>query len=1670
MTHSVFAIVAPVALNRVPELQVWLDPHDQGVATVPGLPFDVIGTLHFASVVVFPAPRAEGLPVLLAGTLVFESCVDGPLAAYLDTLVHVGEAALATLFAHCIDYKPDGKNRKAYLRRYLEEHVRRPHLHHIGNPRMPRHQIAAGATLRGVLDGELDRLVSTGRSFDGATEIVSQLRDVLKVPPSAKEHWHLAPDSAAGTSYAWYADPAFPWLSRLYHWTRLATLVLTPLVVAGWAIQAGHARAALVTACALLALAWLIWRWHTGRHPGATVDPAALHLLTEREDRGVRNHMTSLIPLKPGLARRLATRTVLFTFNLFYRTWFTDITPGRLSGLPTIQFAQWTVVPCFDAKGRPTKHSSLMFLSNYDGSWETYLDDFLAHLLKGVIAIWAGTHRFPSPLDDPTFKQWARSRMSPWQVWYQHASYGPLTVLNIHNNDAIRKGLLRAPESDHAARLWLARFGAIKEGHETFDETRELEEDEIQGLVASGFPALEMAAYVPLRISDSAKARQWLATLLPRITTSRERSREEREAQDAAINVAFTWRGLRAAGLGVPVLDQFPLAFKEGMAPGGLTHRSRILGDTDDSEPKAWIWGNEREPVDLLLMVFTRAGHRDIAAELVKKFKDSGAGQEVEELRIVRGELMRPPGAPPKAIVEHFGFRDGLSDPVLEGSWRARGQSASSHLMKPGEFLLGYPAADGTLAPGIAVDRAADPLWLLPPVLDRASTGDFGRNGTYLVCRQLSQQVGAFRAFLAKAAGGTHTSPEAEAVAARMTGRWRNGVPLHAGSGDPAELSNEFGFADDPHGFHCPIGAHIRRANPRDFLGVDAASSLRSANRHRLIRRGRPYGPPLPADVVEDDGQPRGLFFICLNGDIERQFEFVQQNWINNTAFGGLYSEIDPLVGGHRGPAYHTVQASAVRQRIAGLGQFVTTRGGQYFFLPSLSSLRYLASIAEPAAPVGPPMAAAALQPVAPSPVRPPTHLHKAFAAFEAIAPWLATAWAARVPLLLAASLFVLALGPRLSPAFAATLFLTENRRGAFAVALVASLAASVAMVTLRIVLLYGERLGLSRSRWNGPARWLQVLAFQALAFPLVWQVINQTASDRADASQLKVTFWDGVFDLAPAAVAGLVSGLACMWLATAVQALRPGARSDLFFPPNPLARWAAMRGRRVRPPRWMERRLNACARWIVDAVPHDMGTGYVDYRRRRLLSGHVFALSLATVVVALYVAGYFVLYPGWSGRAGYLPPVTYLLIVLIVAGWALSGLTFFLDRYRFPTLAVLVAWLAAVTTLTRTDHHFPVKGPLEPAVSPHVMMQRADRFAPSSHVVVVASEGLGLVSSAWTAEVLTRLAETLKDDFTRSLRLVSAASGASLGTVFFVNEYTPHGFGSGAASEDGAGRPWEAIRARARTPSSSEGAWGLAYPDLLRLFVPVFVPRLIDRDWARETAWRRAFEGQDPTLSSWRRDVAKGWRPAVVFGVTVVESGERGLIATYESPKPTPAVTADKDVSMLTAARLAAAFPFISAAARPDTGSRAAFHLTDGGYWDNSGIVSALEWLEAAQPARPERVVFVEIRSSSARQPHGPDNASWLLELTAPLRTLVGVRYEGQPYRNAAALESFRDLWKARHGVDLPHVVFDLRDDRLPLTWNLGKAAPAQLEAAWKRADVQEQVESLRALLTTAR
>ena len=411
-----------------------------------------------------------------------------------------------------------------------------------------------------------------------------------------------------------------------------------------------------------------------------------------------------------------------------------------------------------------------------------------------------------------------------------------------------------------------------------------MELDDIQGLVARGYRELPAASFAVL----SGGSRQWLRELVADVNPASTRP------SGLALNVAFTAAGL--AKLGADTAG-FSAEFQQGMV---TPHRSRVLGDGGQCGPERWDWGGpETPPVDAVVMVYGLDADTLNAAYDVQQRRWAEHGLE-EVARLDTSDLDG---------VERFGFRDGVSQPIVDGLSKT---GPEWNTVRPGEFVLGYPNEYGRYTGGRSFD--------------------LGRNGSYLVFRQLAQDVNAFQGFLASV---TSDPTEQARLAAKMVGRWPSGAPLVlAPDADDPLLAdaNDFGYHDkDPHGLLCPIGAHARRANPRDSLDPQpgSAESIAVGKRHRLLRRGREY----------DDG----LHFVCLNANIARQFEFVQHTWINNPHFAGLHDEPDPLVAPTSGASFR-IPALPIRQRVNGLPRFVTVRGGAYFFLPGLRALRSLSA------------------------------------------------------------------------------------------------------------------------------------------------------------------------------------------------------------------------------------------------------------------------------------------------------------------------------------------------------------------------------------------------------------------------------------------------------------------------------------------------------------------------------------------------------------------------------------------------------------------------------------------------------------------------------------------------------------------------------------------------------
>ena len=484
---------------------------------------------------------------------------------------------------------------------------------------------------------------------------------------------------------------------------------------------------------------------------------------------------------------------------------------------------------------------------------------------------------------------------------------------------------------------------------------------DIQGFITSAYGHLPFSAYLLVEFRDRLQAQVWLKALLPSLTTAfswRRRPDVPKAKPERAMNVAFTYAGLSALGLSEAALRTFPPEFRDGMAS---QEHSRILGDTGESAPSQWELGGPHNPVVHALLVLNAQTRLDLdawCAEQREIFQNTQGG-------VVEHESSAQYGSRPDNSREHFGFFDGIAQPQIEG---VKGKGVGT-----GEFILGYQNEYDFFPLSPVVPLADDPKRILPasanPYHRTARYRDLGFNGTFVVYRKLAQDVVSFWRFLQDESIRLEGQPNPRFMiwlAAKMVGRWPSGASLIlAPNGDQPDLrTDDFLYAkEDPDGLACPFGSHIRRTNPRDQIGpAGQVESLHMSARHRILRRGKPYGPPLFDPTVltrldqpdatqaildlQDDGQPRGLHFLCANASIKDQFEFIQQAWVNNPGFSGLLDNRDPLLGdndptaatgGMLIPGLHTTI------RTAPLPRFVTVRGGVYTFMPSLTTIRYLA-------------------------------------------------------------------------------------------------------------------------------------------------------------------------------------------------------------------------------------------------------------------------------------------------------------------------------------------------------------------------------------------------------------------------------------------------------------------------------------------------------------------------------------------------------------------------------------------------------------------------------------------------------------------------------------------------------------------------------------------------------
>lgn len=492
-----------------------------------------------------------------------------------------------------------------------------------------------------------------------------------------------------------------------------------------------------------------------------------------------------------------------------------------------------------------------------------------------------------------------------------------------------------------ASAVALPRIATTQSQQPAADEIEfDLDLDEIQGNVLPGFNNHHQAL-VLVGFPTPAVGRAWLAAVTEHIASAREVMARTGLRNTSWINVAVSHPGLIALGRPRSELSTFPVEFR-----AGLVKRANTVGDLGVNAEKNWPAPLRQVFHAVVIVAADQAEDRD---SLVAQHQQLAASNGVEVRHVELGDVrVEEPGH------EHFGFRDGISQPGVRGftvplnpANPAQGIPGQD-LLWPGEFVLGYPAQAGVGEE----DDAQGPIATSGP--------EWTKNGSYLVFRRLRQDVASFRSFIRSVAKSEGLSEDL--AGAKIVGRYKSGAPLELtgeqdndpGLIDPAinsdEQINDFEFIEngDLNGDLVPLAAHIRKTYPRDHPTDDGGEA--DTQRHRFLRRGIPFGASLALDATADSAaalaefpNDRGLLFMCYQTSISRQFEHVQQQWVNDPTFPEPNAGQDAVIA--TAPATGEFQLPGGRTgHVALMQRFVTTTGGGYFFQPSLSALAALSA------------------------------------------------------------------------------------------------------------------------------------------------------------------------------------------------------------------------------------------------------------------------------------------------------------------------------------------------------------------------------------------------------------------------------------------------------------------------------------------------------------------------------------------------------------------------------------------------------------------------------------------------------------------------------------------------------------------------------------------------------
>lgn len=600
---------------------------------------------------------------------------------------------------------------------------------------------------------------------------------------------------------------------------------------------------------------------------------------------------------------------------------------------------------------------------------------------------------------------------------------------------------------------------------------------------------------------------------------------------------------------------------------------------------------------------------------------------------------------------------------------------------------------------------------------------------------------------------------------------------------------------------------------------------------------------------------------------------------------------------------------------------------------------------------------------------------------------------------------------------------------------------------------------------WAG---WLRPALFSLLAVPLIWTLLSQSTEP------VREEVW--------AMLLGVLAAFGCLLVAAVLHVLlRPlGTPGEDFLLPGIAGLFKKLRGGSGRNP------VKVSPRAIPALGRQSVLDGYVDPKTGYIRPGHLVAFAFFVVTLGVYVYHW-----NWGNPpvpAG-LPALGYVLLVLILAGWTLPAFAFLFDRYRVPVLTLLVVASIVTSQLAGTDHYYKIrpitaetdqKTPRGPY--PDEAFQKDEAAEAVQHqypIVVVAASGGGITASLWTSVVLTSLQEAAGPEFARSIRLISSVSGGSVGAMHYLDRFSEQGYPPQ--------QELPRIVAAARASSLDSTAWGLAYPDLWRA-LPGFMPNSsVDRGQAMEEAWRKEMLHGDATLEQWRQKVNAGKLPPMVFNATEVETGNQFLFTPLAKTEAWKArffstVYPGADIPITTAARLSATFPWVSPITRAcmkTCGEEkiANAHLADGGYFDNYGVVTVINWMRSLKDKqraemKNHRVLVILIRafsdSEAGEEQNGnasgkKDGKGWLYATAGPILTMYNVRNTAQNDRNTTELSLIKDLLEKELGGKIEPLPFVLKE-KSPLSWKLSEQEAARIqEGIRKNPANMKQLETVR-------